>query len=239
MKKQKNIIGIIGGVGPQATQYLYGQIITIAQEQYGARNNEDYPHVMIESLPIPDFISDTTKISDALVMLQDSVKRLELAGASHLCIASNTVHILLSELKKNTGLPFISMIDAVVDLCRVERYQTVGLLATPTLTSANLYQKALAKFQITLLAPKVSELPIVENMIRSVIAGDHRQLNKTPYIDLINHLFEQGAESIILGCTELPLAIDYAVLGNRFINSDEVLAQAIVETCYQDTLYTK
>ncbi|OGH18783.1 MAG: hypothetical protein A2770_04720 [Candidatus Levybacteria bacterium RIFCSPHIGHO2_01_FULL_38_12] len=226
-------IGIIGGVGPQATQYLYGKIIEFAQSKYNAVNNDDFPHVIIESLPIPDFISDKSKVPLALEMLKDSVARFSASNVSRVCIASNTVHILLSEIQKDSNLEFISMIELVSDKCALYGYKKVGLLGTPVLTESELYNKTLSSRNIELLTPQKEELQVVEEIIRGVIAGNNQNIDKGKYVALINKLFDQGAEAIILGCTELPLAVDYTVLGKRVINSDEVLAEGIVDYYYQ------
>lgn len=226
-------IGIIGGVGPQATQYLYGKIIELAQQKYGAKNNDDFPHLIIESLPIPDFISNKEQVPVAFKMLEESVVRFVAAGVDRICIASNTVHILLPELRKVSQLNFLSIVDLVSDKCQFYGYQKVALLGTPVLTESNTYDEAFGLRKIDLIKPEKEDLKIVEEIIRGVIAGNNHNLNKESYISLINKLFDAGAQGIILGCTELPMAIDYAVLGKRIINSDEVLAEGIVDYYYQ------
>ncbi|MFC1790679.1 aspartate/glutamate racemase family protein [Patescibacteria group bacterium] len=92
MRKSKKI-GIIGGVDPQATVVLYRRIIEISQDKYQAKNNDDYPSVVIESVPVPDFISDTSKIKKAKKMLVGATKSLTAAGATILSIGSNTPFI--------------------------------------------------------------------------------------------------------------------------------------------------
>jgi aspartate racemase len=239
MKKQTRKIGIIGGVGPQATHYLYGKIIELSQRTYGAANNDDYPHLTIESLPIPDFISNTDKLPVALNMLSECVNRLEEQQVNRICIASNTVHLTLPELQKSTSIRFISMIDEVSEKCLHYGFKQVGLLGTPVLTKSNLYVEALAKRQIKLITPEKEKLHIIEEIIRGVLSGNHHNIDKNTYTSLIHALFDQGANAIILGCTELPLAIDYSVYGKRIINSDEVLAEAIVDYFYHDKSYNK
>lgn len=126
-------IGIIGGVGPQATQFIYEKIIELSQKKYGAKNNNDYPRIVVESVPVPDFISDTGQIDNAKSMLIEAAQNLEKAGATKLCIASNTVHILLDDLKKATNIDFLSMIELVVKKCLSRGVKKVGLLGTPVL----------------------------------------------------------------------------------------------------------
>lgn len=171
-------IGIIGGVGPQATQYLYGKIIEFAQSKYDAKNNDDFPHVIIESLPIPDFISDKTKVPVALEMLKQCVSRFSASNVDRVCIASNTVHILLNELKQSSNREFLSMTDLVSNKCASYGYKKVGLLGTPVLTESGLYNKTLNVKGIELLTPSQDELRVIEEIIRGVIAGNNHNIDK-------------------------------------------------------------
>jgi len=69
-------------------------------------------------------------------------------------------------------------------------------------------------------------------MIRSVLAGKKEHEKRKEYVQLINRLYSEGAEAIILGCTELPMAINYEALGDKMLNSDEILAEGIVDYYY-------
>lgn len=228
-------IGIIGGVGPQATKFIYEKIIELSQSKYGAKNNNDYPHIIIESLPIPDFISDKSQIEVARKMLIESTQSLAKAGATRLCLGSNTVHILLDELRKNTEVKFISMIELVAKKCVENGFSKVGLFGTPVLLESGLYKKELEKNGIELILPNKEEVEISDSIIRDVLAGQ-KISKKQEYITALNNVFKQGAQSIILGCTELPLTINYEALGNRIISSDEVLAEGIVDYYYSEEL---
>jgi aspartate racemase len=232
MNQVNKKVGIIGGVGPQATQFIYGKIIEFAQSKYGAKNNNDYPQILIESVPVPDFISDTSQIETAKTMLIKSVQSLTNAGATRLCIGSNTVHILLDELQKSTEVKFISMIELVAKKCVGHGFKKVGLLGTPVLIKSGLYDQELKKNGIELVLPTENEIEVADSIIRDVLAGNKSFDKKTEYIGALNDLFSRGAEAIILGCTELPLAINYEALGNRTISSDEVLAEGIVDYYY-------
>ena len=225
-------IGIIGGVGPQATQFIYGKIIEFSQSKYKAKNNNDYPRILIESVPVPDFISDTTQIEVAKRMLIESAQSLTKAGATRLCIGSNTVHVLLEELKKCTEVKFISMIELVAEKCDTHGFKKVGLLGTPVLIKSGLYEKELEKHGIETVLPTEDEISVADSIIRNVLAGQKSFDKKQEYINALNDLFSRGAQSIILGCTELPLAINYEALGNKTISSDEVLAEGIVDYYY-------
>lgn len=225
-------LGIIGGVGPQATSFIYERIIESAQNHFGAVNNEDYPDLRIATVPVPDFISDEKSIEQAKSMLIDAAKSLESSGCEALVIASNTVHVLLEDLKKEITIPFISMVELVSERCKELGLKKVALLGTPILLQSGLYDEQLHQRGIDLLKPIDQQIEVCDDVIRSVIAGAETVSNKKEYIEVLSSMFDQGADAIILGCTELPLVLDYEVLGKRIISSDVILAEGITRFCY-------
>lgn len=230
----KNIkkIGIIGGVGPQSTNFIYKKIIEFSQAKYGAKNNDDFPYLIFESLPIPDFIGNKKHVEKAKKMLVKSAQTLEVAGATKLAIGSNTVHILIDELEKHVGIDFISVIKEVGKKIFKKKLKIVGLLGSPVLVKSELYEKELQKYGTNLILPNSKQLEISESIIRDVLAGVNNIFLKKEYIALLHSMYDSGAENIILGCTELPQAINYEALNGKTIDSDEVLAEAIVDYYY-------
>ncbi len=226
-------IGILGGVGPQATAFIYQQLIEVAQTHHGAKNNNDYPDVMIASIPVPDFISSDEHLEQAKQMLIEAAKGLELAGCDALCIGSNTVHILLDNLQKEVDIPFISMVELVADRCKELGYAKVALLGTPILLASRIYEEALNAQNITLIKPNDQQIETCDTVIRSVIAGSSEIPSRIEYVEVLSSMFDQGVDGIILGCTELPLVFDYEVLGKRVLSSDVILAHGMAEFCYE------
>ena len=232
--KNKKKIGIIGGVGPQATTVLYDSIIKISQKKYYAQNNDEYPHICIESIPIPDFISNTNKIKLAKKMLIETVNSLDKNGATILAIASNTVHVLLDELKHETSVPFISMIDCVVEKCKNLKCEKAGILASTVTVNSKIYTQKLEQQHIACLTPDIPQQKVIDKIIKYVLAGQDNGSERQAYIDILNDMYSKGADTVILGCTELPLAINYEALGNKVINSMENLAENLVDYYYSD-----
>lgn len=99
---------------------------------------------------------------------------------------------------------------------------------------SEIYKKELEKHNIKLIVPKDEEFEVLNHIIRSVLSGKKEHEKKAEYVQLINRLYSEGVEAIILGCTELPLVINYEALGNKTINSDELLAEAIVDYYYNN-----
>jgi aspartate racemase len=225
-------VGILGGVGPQATAFIYQSIIKQANENHGAINNDDYPYIVVASVPVPDFISDKTNILEAKEMLVDAAKGLVESGCDILCIGSNTVHVLLKDIKTEVKTPFLSMVELVSTECKKRGCKKVALLGTTVLIESGLYNIELQKYDIELIVPNSEQESICDEAIRCIIAGKPIDRVKDQYVAILNNMFGAGAEVIILGCTELPMVLNYEALGNRIISSDEILAKGIVDHYY-------
>jgi len=88
------------------------------------------------------------------------------------------------------------------------------------------------KHGIDLIAPTLEQETVCDKVIRCIIAGKPIDELRSSYVTVLNAMFDAGAEAIILGCTELPMVLNYEALGNRVISSDEILAQGIVDYYY-------
>lgn len=225
-------IGILGGIGPQATGYIYQSIIKQSNLNHNAKNNDDYPYVIIASVPVPDFISNKKNISLAKDMLVDAARGLVASGCEILCIGSNTVHILLEDIKSEVQVPFLSMVELVAADCATQGYKKVALLGTPVLISSKIYNRAMDVRGIELVTPSDEQEKVCDEVIRRIIAGKAIDDVKLDYVDVLTAMFNGGSEAIILGCTELPMVLNYEALGKKIISSDELLAKGIAEYYY-------
>lgn len=229
---RKNPIVILGGMGPEASSYLYQTLIKESTVVFGVKNNNEFPEIILDSVPVPDFISDDQNRGKALLMLQERVKRLTILSPDSFSIACNTAHILLPSLQMLTGVPFISIIDEVVKRIKKDKLNKVGLLATPSTLRYGLYQQALTASGITTILPAKKQINLLEKIIRNVIAGKISNKNQQALVNIANSLKLKGAEGILLGCTELPLVFpaDYIL---RSYNSVVILAQALLKKYYK------
>jgi aspartate racemase len=225
-------IGMLGGVGPQSTAYIYQEVMKQAILNHDAANNDDYPYLVVASVPIPDFISDKLNVPKARQMLIDAANGLVASGCEILCIGSNTVHILLEDIKVEVRKPFLSMVELVSAECNKRSCNKVALLGTPVLIESGLYKNELQKYGIELITPNDEQVVICDEIIRRIIGGKPIDCIKNHYVAVLNAMFDAGAEVIILGCTELPLVLNYEALGNKVISSDEILAKGIANYYY-------
>jgi aspartate racemase len=118
-------------------------------------------------------------------------------------IACNTAHLLLPKLEMHIGHSFVSLIQITVDKVKSLAVDKVGLLASPTTIKSKLYQKRLEDIGVQVITPTTSQIDEIEDCIRAVIAGADTIGRANGLRNILRHMKLQGAQSVILGCTEL------------------------------------
>ncbi len=231
--KKRNVksIGIIGGMGPGASARMLQVMVSMASDEFGARNGEDFPEIILSSIPVPDFISDKRNIQPALNMLKDRVKKLNIMNVSCFGIACNTAYILFDDLNLVSGAPFVSMIDEVANEIIQKKVKKIGLLASPMTIAAGLYQKVLEN-SMEVILPTDKQMEIIEDIIRNVIAGRNSFIDSKRLLSIAKSLDKRGAQGIILGCTELPIIFPREK-GFTVFDSVEILSRALLRKHYK------
>lgn len=230
--KSRKAICILGGIGPQASIYMCKLLIDLSVKYFGVKNNADFPEIILDSIPIPGFIANDYEKKLALKMLKKRVVQLNECNISYFCIACNTAHILLDNLKQISKVPFISMIEEVVMKVKANRINKIGLLASPATIKEELYQGALSKEGIEVIVPTEKEQGFFEKIVNNVLEEKIIIKDQLLLKLVANSLKKKGAEAIILGCTELPLVFPkkYSL---PIYNSVEILAIALLSKFYK------
>lgn len=232
MENKKKIIGVLGGMGPQASAEFYSILIEKSINDYGAVNNDDFPEILLDSVPVPDFISNTKRLTEASLMLTDRVRRMNIFGVKIICIACNTAHILLPELRRFSRVPIVSVIEEMKRMIKMNGYKRVGLLASIMTYKMSLYN-GIGVNNLKIYQPTISEKKAIEEIIRAVIKGENRSILREQLLSLATGFIKrQRLDTIILGCTELPLIfpkLDFV----KVINTTEVLADSLLKFYYQ------
>lgn len=207
MKNKKQIIGLIGGMGPFAGVEFCRLLFEKSVNIFGAKKCDDFPEIVLDSVPVRDFISDTKNLSEARTILISRIRKLNKFGCTKIAMVCNTGHILFPELSEASAAELVSLIKLVRENVQSRKFKRVGLLASKTSIKSNLFTKEFASTGIEIVIPDSKTLNICDDVIRNVIA------NKTSS-DLVDRLVEntrlfiknKKLDGIILGCTELPLA---------------------------------
>ena len=152
MKNKWKTIGILGGMGPEASQDIYLKIIQYVQKKYHPKTEADYPPIIIYSLPLnglnDEGIEDGERIPTQLI---SGIHALEKAGADFIIIPCNTVHKFYDELVKSSKVPLINVLKVTLDCVAQKNFKKLGLISTQTTVEDKLYHKHCDKMGITLL----------------------------------------------------------------------------------------
>jgi len=226
--KTNRMIGILGGMGPEATLDLYREIIELTP----ASRDQDHIRVLIYSNPkIPERTKSIVgKGESPLAALIESAKLLEQSGAGIIAMPCNTAHYFLRQMQPHLSVPILDMIE---ETCRKVREilpdaATVGLIAAIGTVRSGLYHRALADNGFGIVVPSEDDQRKIQEGIVQVKAGSADRQTQEMFQSIGISLAKAGADAVILGCTELPLAFDPREVEYPCINSTRVLAEAAV-----------
>jgi aspartate racemase len=222
-------IGVVGGVGPAATVLYYRLLIERASEIAPGSGPLE---IVIDSL---DFDEITGMFRDRAIdrlvpRLSRALVTLESAGCDSIVIACNSMHMAFSRAAPAVSIPVISIVDATLEATTRGGFRSVGLLATTFVTQSRLYRDPLEVRGVRCVEPSEADQEWIMAAIR-----DDLQHATVPaatierFVAIVAELARRGAEAVILGCTDLPVAITDAnsplpVLDTARIHVDSVLA---------------
>jgi len=222
-------LGVIGGLGPLATSRLYELIIKMTD----VTRDQDHMEILIHSKPsIPDrtdYILGRSK-ENPLNMMSEVGENLVLAGADYLAIPCITGHYFYENLSKRIHVPIIHMIKETVNHCKRLGVSCAGIMATKGTIFSKLFQLEFQHEGIKTVVPS----EIMQDYVTSLIYQNIK-VNIPPDMDKFTavekELRENGAEIIILGCTELSLIKRDYLIGPGYLDVLEVLAMQSILLC--------
>lgn len=223
------MVGIFGGMGPEATANLYAEIVRLTP----AKGDQDHLPTLIYSRPqVPDRSASIKSGSREIVpYLQEAVRRLERGGASFIAIPCNTVHYYHDDMQRAVRIPVLNMIDETVETVAREhpKARTIGLLASNGTVNSRLYEKAFEKRGLkVILPPQDVQQCCVMDAVYSIKSGGSKHGQARLLAQAGDGLAARGADVLVLGCTEIPLAFDARRARVPVVNATEVLAKAAI-----------
>lgn len=235
--------GIIGGLGPQATNYFISLLINIHQP--AVKKDQDHiPFLTFNNPQIPDRTGHLVHgKEDPLPELVRTGILLKYIGATFLAIPCNTAHAYSSAIEKHVGIPVMNMVTLTVQhiIDTFGRNASVGLLATDGTIESKVYQN-----EFTTIAPTIriitptpnNQEAIHETIYQIKASGVDKKSIKTIHTAAMK-LVSRGADAVILGCTEIPLAIQQRNCTFPIIDPMEVLAQQVVAKTWASKVIPK
>ncbi len=142
-------------------------------------------------------------------ILSQAARRVEAGGADFLLICTNTMHKVAPEIEASISIPLLHIADATAERLMANKVQRVGLLGTRFTMEEDFYKGRLTdKYNIDVLVPESDDMDIVHKVIYSELClGKVSKHSRQEYIRIINSLHDNGAEAVILGCTEIALLV--------------------------------
>ena len=202
----RKTIGILGGMGPLATCDLFSKIIQITD----ASCDQEHVRICIDK---NTEISDRTNAiirhgKDPVPEMVKSAVRLQSFGADVLIMPCNTAHYFYDRILPFVDIPFLSMIDETAKVISDRGLRKVGLLATDGTLQTAVYEKAFKKRGISIMVPPPENQVHIMDLIYNGVKAGNKEIDTKPTKKTIEDLFRKGAQTLVLGCTELPVAFD-------------------------------
>jgi aspartate racemase len=215
------LLGILGGMGPLAGAAFAARLVALTP---AARDQDHVPALLCNDPRVPDRSSARLgQGPDPLEAMLASLRLLERAGAELIAIPCNTAHLWYEQMAARTQVPLLHIVQAVCDdLERLGARGPVGLMGTPATLKLGLYQQPLRERGYEVLVPDDAGVAQCVEAIAAVKANRPEDAF-APAADCIRGLRARGARSVVLGCTELPLALPH----ERRAGFDLVLTDSI------------
>jgi len=201
-------IGLIGGITPESTVLYYQILNRLNANQLGKTHSAE---LIINSFDFGQ-ISQLVKQGrwDLLdKKMAETATNLENSGASCILICANTMHLCIDAVRKVVGIPVIHIADTTAKEIQKKGIQKVALLGTKYTMEKDFFRDILNEHSIETIIPDAEERDEIHRIIYDELAqGEFKKSSKESYLKIIDSLILNGAEGIILGCTEIPLLIN-------------------------------
>ena len=225
-------VGVIGGVGPQATAYFLDMVVRLTE---AGRDQDHLDMVVLNHATIPDrtaFILGTSDQDPGPVMAADAA-RLEAFGVSFLVVPCNTASHFMQQVLDAVTVPVVSIVAETVDEAarRVPGLARVGVLATSGTLAARVFHEEIGRRGMACLVPDEADQAVVMRVIYDQVKAG-RPVDLAAFTGVVDRLRAAGAEVVLLGCTELSIvAADHDLLtaDRRMVDSLDTLARRTIE----------
>lgn len=222
-------IGLIGGISWQSTLVYYKTLNELVAKQLGD------PHsckCLIHSVQFADvkklqYADDWDSLNN---LMGEAAMSLQNGGADLLLIGANTMHLTAPYVSQQISIPIIHIVDAVGESIVEQGLTKVGLLGTQFTMQKDFYKSHLkTNYNVDTIVPEGDDFETVNTIIYTeLVKGMVNETSKKSYLQVMQGLIEQGAQGIILGCTEIPLLVQQKDCNYPVFDTTRLHAEAAV-----------
>lgn len=223
----KKTIGILAGMGPRSTAPFLELVLDECQRQYDAKNDDDFPKMIIYSLPTPFYLDRPINHKVMKETIIEGLQKLEKIGVDFIAMPCNFAHIYFEELKKSIKIPLLNIVDETVKSLP-KSSERVTLFSTSFTYEFGIYQKGIKKFGHEFVFKNQWQVTL-NNLIKNIKANKDSKENIDTLNSLIKEAEGEDVQNIIIGCTDLNPVLRKALLQINIVDSSKCLAEAVVK----------
>lgn len=222
-------IGLIGGMSWESTAHYYSGLNEGIKAKLGGLHSAKIAMVSVDFAPIEKLQHQGDWDATANILI-DAAKKVEAAGADFVMICTNTMHEVAPKIEAQISIPLLHIADATADVINDKGFKKVGLLGTAFTMERDFYKGRLSdKHNIEVITPNKDERKTVHDVIyQELCLGKISGTSKADYLKIIGRLSEEGAEAVILGCTEIGMLVQQSDTDVILLDTTEIHAEKAV-----------
>ncbi|WP_045370861.1 aspartate/glutamate racemase family protein [Vibrio campbellii] len=223
-------IGLIGGMSWESTAHYYQIINREVKARLGGLHSGKVCLYSVDFAEI-ETLQHQGRWDDTAIILAQAAKSVEAGGADFILICTNTMHKVADQIQQVVNVPLIHIADTTAEKLVSDGIKKVGLLGTRFTMEQDFYkQRLIDKFGVDVFVPGSDDQTIIHNVIYNELCkGEVRDDSRQHYLAIIEKLVEQGAEAVILGCTEIAMLVEPHHIDVKLYDTTEIHAKAAVE----------
>jgi len=223
-------IGLIGGMSWESSLEYYRIINEQVKEKLGGLHSAKSLMYSVDFEEI-ERLQHQGNWKEATKLMIDAAKRLEKGGADFVIICTNTMHKMADAVQDSIKIPLLHIADATAERIKAKGLKKIGLLGTRFTMEEDFYKgRLIKKYGLNVIIPDEKDRQTVHDMIyHELCLGKVNQSSKDRFIKIINKLVDDGAEAVILGCTEIPLLVRQKDVKILLFDATRIHAESAVE----------
>ncbi|EKO3811503.1 TPA: aspartate/glutamate racemase family protein [Vibrio harveyi] len=223
-------IGLIGGMSWESTANYYQIINREVKARLGGLHSGKVCLYSVDFAEI-ETLQHQGRWDDTAIILAQAAKSVEAGGADFILICTNTMHKVADQIQQAVNVPLVHIADATAEQLVMDGIKKVGLLGTRFTMEQDFYkQRLIDKFGVDVVVPSSDDQTIVHDVIYNELCkGEVHDDSRQHYLTIIEKLVEQGAEAVILGCTEIAMLVESQHTDVKLYDTTEIHAKAAVE----------
>ncbi len=223
-------VGLLGGMSWESTLAYYRAINEGVRNALGGLHSAKIVMYSVDFEPIEKLQHESDWEGTARI-LSEAAQGVQSGGADFLLICTNTMHRVAPQIEESIKIPLLHIADATAEVLVREGIKTVGLLGTAFTMEQDFYKGRLSeKYGLNVLVPNEEDRQHVHGVIyQELCLGNIRADSRTEYLRIIDMLADQGAEAVILGCTEIGMLLSQSDTNVKLLDTTAIHAEKAVE----------